>query len=225
MEIDPLFLREGLLTFILIVVSIVFHEWGHAVVADLLGDDTPRADGRVTLNPMAHIDPVGTIAVPLVNIFLFGGAMPFIGWGRPVVTGAGDPRSRWRNEVLIALAGPAANLLVALVAVLVGSFAALAQPRLAELVRGLVFMNVGLAVFNLLPVPPLDGAVALRRLVGMSEETFLMISRWSWVFVLALTRFGPVARAIGLAFALAFQPYAALCAWINPNAFLLIFRT
>jgi Zn-dependent protease len=225
MEIDPVFLREGLLTFVLIIVGIVFHEWGHAVVADLLGDDTPRADGRVTLNPMPHIDPVGTIVVPLVNIFVLGGSMPFIGWGRPVVTSTADPRSRWRNEVLVALAGPAANLLVALLAVLVGAFVVVAQPRLGELVRGVVFMNVGLAIFNLLPVPPLDGAVALRRLVGMSEETFLMVSRWSWVFVLALSRFGPVARAIGLAFGLAFQPYAALCAWINPNAYLLIFRS
>ena len=173
MDIDPIFIRNGLIIFITLVTCIVFHEWGHAIAADLLGDDTPRADGRVTLNPLSHLDMFGSVIVPLINIFIFGAGLPFIAWGRPVVTNPSNLRNRWRDDILISLAGPAANLLLALVAILVGSFVALAQPRFGELVRELVVMNVGLAVFNLLPFPPLDGASILRRVMGISDATYL----------------------------------------------------
>jgi hypothetical protein len=96
--------------------SIIVHEWGHAIVADLLGDDTPRADGRVTLNPMAHLDMIGTVIIPLVNIFVFGAAFPSsAGASRssptPPTSGTGGATTSWSP------AGPAANLLVALVAI------------------------------------------------------------------------------------------------------------
>src|SRR5580658_1048001 len=121
MDLDLAFVRDGLITFILLVACIAFHEWGHAIVADMLGDDTPRADGRVTLNPMAHLDMMGTVFIPLVNIFVFGGGLPFIGWGKPVITNPSNYRNRWRDDILIAAAGPAANLLFALAAIIVGS--------------------------------------------------------------------------------------------------------
>jgi Zn-dependent protease len=225
MDIDPLFIRNGLIIFIVLIASIAFHEWGHAVVADLLGDDTPRGDGRVTLNPLSHLDLVGSVIFPLINIFVFGGGFPFIAWGRPVVTNPSNFRNRWRDDILISLAGPAANLLVALAAILVGSFVVLAQPRFGELVKGLVVMNVGLAVFNLLPLPPLDGASIFRRIVGMSEETYLTVSRWSGLIMLIVINFGPTQRMIGYLVAEACVPYALLCDLIRPAAFPLIFHS
>lgn len=225
MEFDPVFIRDGLITFILLVVCVTLHEWGHAIVADLLGDDTPRSDGRVSLNPMVHIDMIGTIVIPLVNIFVFGGALPFIAWGRPVLTNPSNFRNRWRDDLLVAFAGPAANLLFALVAILLGSFVVVAQPRLGELAKGLVVMNVGLAVFNLLPIPPLDGGSIMRRVVGMSEETYAGISRWSGLIMLVVINIGMTQRLIIEFVAMACYPYAKLCSLINPTAYLLIFHS
>lgn len=224
MDLDPAFVRDGLITFILLVASIAFHEWGHALVADLLGDDTPRAEGRVTLNPLSHLDTVGTVFIPLVNLFVFGGALPFIGWGKPVITNTSGHTHRWRDEILITAAGPAANLLFALVAIVVGSLVVVSQPRFGELAKGLVVMNVGLAVFNLLPIPPLDGASLLRRIVGMPEETYLSVSRWSGLIMLLVINVSVTQRAIVNVVAFACFPYAKLCSVINPTAFLLIFH-
>jgi Zn-dependent protease len=223
MDLDPAFIRDGLITFILLLASIAFHEWGHAVVAEMLGDDTPRAEGRLTLNPLSHLDPVGTVFIPIVNIFVFNGALPFIGWGKPVMTNPSNLRHRRRDDLLISAAGPAANLLLAMVAIVVGSYVVVAHPRFGELARRLVVTNVGLAVFNLLPIPPLDCAFVLRRLVGMSEETFSKLSRWGGLIILVVVNVGVTERVIVTAVELACWPYARLSSAINPVASLLIF--
>lgn len=225
MDFDPVFIRDGLIIFILLVVSIVFHEWGHALMADLLGDDTPRAEGRVTLDPRAHLDTVGTVVIPLINIFVFRGGFNFIGWGKPVMTNPSNFANRQRDDVLVSLAGPAANLLVALVAIIGGSFLVVSQPRFGELIYGLVVMNVGLAVFNMIPIPPLDGATLLRRIVGMSEETYYGIARWSGLVMLVLINLSATRHLIGFLVGQACVPYALLCDWISPSAYLLIFRS
>lgn len=225
MDLDPAFIRSGLIVFILLFAGVAFHEWGHAIAADLLGDDTPRAEGRVTLNPLVHMDLVGTVIAPLINIFFFGGTLAFMGWGKPVMTNLSNFKRRWRDDIIVNLAGPAANLLVALVSILVGSLVVVAQPRLGELVNQLVVMNVGLAVFNLLPIPPLDGASILRHFVGISEEAFLGISRWSGIILLLVVNIGVTQNLIIRVVELGCRPYAFLCAWINPMAFRLIFRT
>jgi Zn-dependent protease len=225
MDLDPVFIRSGLIIFILLVASIAIHEWGHAIVADLLGDDTPRIEGRVTLDPRAHWDLVGTVLIPLINIFVFGGGFAFMGWGKPVRTNPSNFRNRWRDDILVSLAGPAANLLIALVSILVGALFVSSQPRFGELVKGLVVMNVGLAVFNLLPIPPLDGAAILRRLIGMSEETYLSMSRWGGLVLLVAINISVTRNLIGWFVAEACVPYAILCHVINPTAFHLIFRT
>lgn len=223
MDFDPAFIRDGLIIFILLVVSIIFHEWGHAIVADLLGDDTPRSEGRVTLDPRSHLDLVGTVLIPLINIFVFRGGFNFIGWGKPVVTNPSNFANRQRDDILVSLAGPAANLLVALAAVSAGSFIVVAHPRFGELVYGLVVMNVGLAVFNLIPIPPLDGASLLRRAFGMSEETYYGIARWSGIILLVLINLKATRLMIGFLVGEACIPYAVLCDWISPNAYHLIF--
>lgn len=223
MDLDPAFIRSGLIVFIVLVAGVAFHEWGHAIVADLLGDDTPRAEGRVTLSPIAHMDLIGTVIAPLINIFVFGGTLAFMGWGKPVITNPSNFRNQARDDILVSLAGPAANLLVALVSIVAGSFIVVAQPRLGELVKELVVMNVGLAVFNLIPIPPLDGASMLRRLVGMSEEAYLGISRWSGLILLVLVNLSVTQRLIIVAVALGCRPYAAIAEWISPAAASLIF--
>ena len=118
--IDLEALRWGALKMILLVVSIGLHEFGHAWMADRRGDPLPRAQGRVTLDPLAHIDPIGTLLIPGLMIFwpvLFGGGAPvaLIGWGKPVQILLPNPRTRHWDDILSTAAGPAMNLLLCLV--------------------------------------------------------------------------------------------------------------
>jgi len=145
---------------LIVVVSLTFHEYGHSLVAISLGDDTPRREGRLTLNPIAHIDFVGFILLVLAGF----------GWAKPVRIDPRALRKPRRDEILISLAGPAANLVLALVlASLLSLFLHVAEAssgfaaqRLAvgvfNFVTRAVAINVGLAIFNLLPLPPLDGS-------------------------------------------------------------------
>jgi Zn-dependent protease len=176
-----LLIRDGIVYLLALIMSICVHEFGHAFVADKLGDPLPRAQGRVTLNPLAHIDPIGTLLLPILG-FAFsasGSAMGsrILGWGKPVQVSL-SPRALTKklsvttSHALIAFSGPLMNLLFA--AVLSGVFVALgrfASGRTLQLVNPLasvIAMNIGLAFFNLLPCPPLDGGAILKWLLPRS---------------------------------------------------------
>jgi Zn-dependent protease len=152
------------INYMCLLFSLCVHEASHAAMADRCGDPTGRLLGRVSLNPVRHADPLGTVILPLfamISHFPF-----FIGWAKPVPFNPRNLRNRRRDPVLIALAGPASNLLVALSAgVVLRIVAMLAGNSVAPEVLQLVFtifvtlvgVNVMLLVFNLLPIPPLDG--------------------------------------------------------------------
>lgn len=223
MDIDPIIIRNGLITYFLLVASLSLHEWAHAIVAERLGDDTPRSDGRVTLNPLAHIDIFGTVVIPLFNILVVGSAFSFIAWAKPVRVNRSNFKRPVRDDVLVTLAGPLCNAVLALAILLVGSLFVAAQPRLGELVFRAVLMNVGLAVFNCLPIPPLDGSLLMRRVVGMSEETFIRLSRFSGVVLLIAINIQAFQLTVGIMVSVALAPYQYVGAWISPNAYRLIF--
>ena len=103
---------EKIILFLVLIASLSVHEWAHAVSADLLGDPLPRSEGRVTLDPRAHADLLGTIVVPIVMIFL-GPGFSVIGWGRPVNISLPNPKTRTRDDLLITLAGPLSNIAIA----------------------------------------------------------------------------------------------------------------
>jgi Zn-dependent protease len=186
MDLDPAALREAALYLIILVCSLALHEWGHAFVADKLGDDTPRSQGRVTLNPLAHIDLFGTILIPALGLLGFFGHFSLIGWAKPVYTNPSNFRRGQFDQALVTIAGPGINLSLALIATLGAAVCHHLQPSVTPLFFMILEVNVALFVFNLLPIPPLDGSKFLMYWGGMSEETYVGISRWSGFLLLVL---------------------------------------
>jgi Zn-dependent protease len=179
-------LRDGLLQLILLIISIGLHEFGHAWVADLRGDPLPRMQGRVTLNPFAHTDLIGTIALPAVMIFLSPG-FGLIGWGKPVQISLPNPLTRRMDDICITLAGPAMNLVLCFVFAVIGGlggFDPKSQAVIIDFLEMGIILNASLVVFNLIPIPPLDGSRLAVRLGLYSEEFFLMLARWGFIILL-----------------------------------------
>jgi len=185
---EELFSLEKILLYFILVISICIHEWAHAFSADKLGDPLPRSQGRVTLDPLVHLDLLGTIIIPFVIIFLSPG-FAILGWGKPVQLSLPNHKTRTRDDILITLAGPMSNLLLAFLTVLVfgliGNFIFLNESFL-QLVATIVNLNCLLFLFNLIPIPPLDGSHILKRVAGMSDITFIKFSRFGIFLLLVL---------------------------------------
>lgn len=196
--LDLAFVRAGLIKFIILVASLAIHEWAHAFVAWKLGDDTGQREGRVTLNPIAHIDVFGTILFPLICIFLFQGSIMF-GWAKPVPVNLRNFKHPNRDDFLTTFAGPGSNLMIALVTAVLVGWLARVGPDLSGLAVQIILTNCSLFVFNLLPVPPLDGGRILRLVTGMTWETFVRISTWSMLILLLTLQWGPLRRLLGYA--------------------------
>ena len=165
------------LVFILVVVSLLIavtvHEFAHAYIADRLGDPTPRLMGRVTLNPLAHLDPVGTIFILLVGF----------GWGKPVMFDPFNLEHPRRDAAIISFAGPATNLIMAFLVALAVRIA----PVPVMLALPIIQLNLILALFNLIPVHPLDGFKIVGGLLSEEQaEDWYGLSRYGMIILLAL---------------------------------------
>jgi len=136
-------------SFLALIIAITIHEFSHAYVADRLGDPTPRSHGRLSLNPLKHLDPIGTIMIFVARF----------GWGKPVPIDPYNLRQPKRDELFIALAGPASNLILA--SILAITYSQLTNP----IIYIIAIINIYLAVFNLLPIPPLDGSKIFLNLL------------------------------------------------------------
>jgi Zn-dependent protease len=156
-----------LISFIGLILSLSFHEFAHAFTADKLGDPTPRSQGRVTLNPLAHLDPIGTIAM-LITRF---------GWGKPVQFDPYNLKNPMRDSALIALAGPASNLVIATILSVILKLNLFSFPLLTFAMGQVAIINIVLAIFNLVPVYPLDGSkilmAVLPRQTAYEYELFM----------------------------------------------------
>jgi len=186
--------EEKIILFLVLLGSLSVHEWAHAVTADKLGDPLPRAEGRVTLDPRAHIDPIGTILLPLIMIFASTGFAIF-GWGKPVRISLPNPKTRKRDDVLITIAGPLSNLLIALVATLFFSiWISLGFPVSdsgLDLFKIIVLLNCVLFIFNLIPIPPLDGSHILKNAINMKDQTYYNLSKYGFIILLVLINLPP----------------------------------
>lgn len=148
-----------LLSIIILIFSIILHELAHGFMADKLGDPTARLEGRLTLNPIKHIDPIGSIVVPLITSL---GGFTF-GWAKPVPYNPYNLKNKRSGELLIAIAGPLSNLAIALILGTIIRFAArgFLSTAFLEVCVYVVVINIVLAIFNLIPLPPLDGSKLL----------------------------------------------------------------
>jgi len=194
-EIAPYIQRLALWA-VPILAAVVFHEVAHGYVAYRLGDATAARMGRLTLNPFAHVDPFGTVVLPL--LLLFSGAPFLFGYAKPVPVDFLNLRDPRRGMVLVALAGPVTNLLLAgISAVVLRALLSLPVPDsgfltdnlvvIAHMAKASVFMNVGLAVFNLLPLPPLDGGrVATGLLPPSSALALARLEPYGMLIIMAL---------------------------------------
>lgn len=159
-----------------LIIALSFHEAAHAYVAHWLGDDTPKHEGRLTLNPLAHLDPIGTIAL---IVFRFG-------WGKPVHVNPRNFKNPVWGNLATALAGPMTNFILAIIFALIGRIIP-ADSIMASAMTIFVSINILLAFFNLLPIPPLDGSKLLGIIVG--EEAYYEIERFGPIILLAFIFF------------------------------------
>jgi len=192
--------------FIIVLLSLSVHEWGHAYMADRLGDDTPRLQGRVTLDPRAHIDMIGTVLMPVIALMV---NFAVIGWAKPVMINSRNlPKTADRAWVTIA--GPAMNLVLALFAAVALGVAGHYSEGLARFARLVMQINVCLMFFNLLPVPPLDGSKFLMYWFGMSEEAYSSFARFGWIILLVLINIPQTQHLFLLGLNLAMLPFYAV---------------
>ncbi|MGI9133447.1 MAG: site-2 protease family protein [Rhodoferax sp.] len=178
-----------------VLFSITVHEAAHGYAAHHFGDNTAWLMGRVTLNPARHIDPVGTLLMPLLLYFATAGAFLF-GYAKPVPVRFGNLRHPKRDMVWVALAGPASNLAQALlwgVLVYLLQMADVSEPFFVKMCQGGVFVNVIMFAFNLFPLPPLDGGRILVGLLPYRQAAWIArVEPWGFYIVMALVLTGVV---------------------------------
>lgn len=193
MDRIPAFIVEISIWAVPILLAVILHEIMHGVVARMLGDDTAFRAGRLTLNPLAHIDPFGTIIMPALLLFMH---LPMFGYAKPVPVNFNRLRNPRRGMILVAAAGPITNLTLAvlsavalrmLVPHLGGPGGRPVILPLALMLRASVIINVVLAVFNLLPLPPLDGGRVVTGLLPLpAARSFARIERYGFLILLLL---------------------------------------
>jgi len=172
---------------IVILLSMTIHEAMHAFTSNWLGDDTARRQGRLTLNPLAHIDPIGTLLIPgslIALSILTGTVLPIFGAAKPVPFNPNRVRYGDIGAGLVGLAGPMTNLVFAVIAGLTLRFIPIPLPIVVEILTTFMFVNLGFFAFNMLPIPPLDGSRVVYAIAPRPLRNFMeVIERQGLVFI------------------------------------------
>ena len=190
------------IAFLVLILSLTVHEAAHAFTADRLGDPTARLLGRLSLNPAVHVDPIGTILFPLISMFT---GAPLIGWAKPVPVSPNRLGRHWKRKfMVIAAAGPASNIVIAVVAAVLlrvvpvsGSLGEATLGPLAVFLYRMVGLNVLLAVFNMIPIPPLDGGnVVAGVLRGPVADAYDRLRPYGFLILYALILTGVLGKIV-----------------------------
>jgi len=173
------------ISILVLVFSVVVHEVSHGYAAYLLGDPTAKYAGRLTLNPLKHLDPLGSFLVPLLLIISNAGVI--FGWAKPVPYNPYNLRDQKKGPALVGLAGPLSNLVLALLAaVFIRAFlvfGVLMDGLAVQFFLTVILINILLLVFNMLPIPPLDGSKLLFAILPVSEHTKMMLEQYGFIFL------------------------------------------
>jgi Zn-dependent protease len=203
-----------------ILIAITFHEAAHAYAAWRLGDDTAFRLGRVTFNPLKHVDPFGTILLPAL---LFLANAPFLfGWAKPVPVQFGRLANPRRDMAIVAIAGPVTNVILAFASAvlfhLVWLLPEAAAPWLAQTLSRSILLNLVLAIFNMIPVPPLDGSrIALSLLPGAAARQYAKLERFGFLVLLGMIFLLPMlGRQLGVDLNLFRWLVGVPLAWLAP---------
>lgn len=204
---DKMALLSLLLTLPAVLIAITFHEFAHAFAADKLGDDTPRRQGRLNLNPLSHLDPIGSI------MLVFAG----FGWGKPVEINPNNfnrDRSMSASEAIVAFAGPLMNFILAIVFTIVTGVVLVATDSylnltsltiissseitglILQLLLSCVSINLGLGIFNLIPLPPLDGSKVLRNFLPYNAKAWMDSNYHLLYIIFVVVWITPIASTI-----------------------------
>ena len=202
------------ISFIVLLFSLTVHEMAHAFTADRLGDPTARLLGRISLNPLVHADPIGTVLFPLVAMIT---GAPLIGWAKPVPVNIRQLRHHQRDFVLVAAAGPASNLVIAFVSALVLAVLPISPQTIGEtnvsvpiaaILSQAMRLNVLLAVFNMIPIPPLDGGNVLAGLLPPRlSVSFNQLRPYGFLLLYALILSGGFESIV-------IPPYRFILSWL-----------
>lgn len=202
------------ITFLVLIFSLSVHEAAHAWSASRLGDDTARRLGRVSLNPVVHTDPIGTLLLPLIAMV---SNAPVIGWAKPTPINTRNLRHPRRDNILITAAGPVSNLTIAVAAAAAlqvipdgaGASGFDVLTPLSMIATQALFLNVLLAVFNLLPIPPLDGGQILMALLPPRVSVQLgFLYEYGFLILMGLLVTGVLGYLIG-------PPYYVILSWLR----------
>jgi len=208
---DASALLQGLLVYLCFIPVLTFHEFAHAWTSWKCGDDTAKDLGRVSLNPIVHMELVGTVILPLLAIFLSitNSALAgfIIGWGKPVPVNLNNLSNPRRDDTLIALAGPGMNLILAFLCMAIAKIGLVlktsgnAQAGEILIASGymLVQVNLVLAFFNLLPIPPLDGSHVLWNALRLSYESYFRVMPYGIIIVILVMKYTNVRFYLELA--------------------------
>ncbi len=181
-----------LIAFVIVLVSMIFHELAHGLVAYWLGDDTAKSEGRLTLNPTKHLDPFLSILLPLI-MFISGG--PVFGGAKPVPVNSRNLKHGVWGMALVAIAGPLTNFVLALVGFLIGYYTGVFMTGAGiwgEILADVVTINLGFGVFNLIPIPPLDGSRVLYAIAPDGVRNVMtQMERWGILVVMFLVVLAP----------------------------------
>jgi Zn-dependent protease len=192
-------LVDGLITYLGMLVLLTFHEFGHAWMAWRCGDDTAKEQGRVSLNPLVHIDLIGTVILPLVMLLSPGVGRFLIGWAKPVPVNPHNLRNPRVDDILVTLAGPWMNLLLAIVLMgLARVGVTVNSASMATVCVDMAQLSLLLCFFNLIPIPPLDGSQVVRSLIGMSYEAYYQIARYGFIMVILVLQVPQVRHTLNL---------------------------
>lgn len=190
---------NALLSYISLVILLTFHEYGHAWMAWKCGDDTARLKGRCSLNPIVHIDPIGTVLMPLLMLLLPGAGRFLIGWAKPVPVNPLNLRNPRLDDILVSLAGPWMNLLLAVVLMGLARLGVVFHWQgMTDLCTNSAWLSLLLCFFNLIPIPPLDGSHILRNLIGMSYEAYWQFARFGFIAVILVLQIPFVSKSLAL---------------------------